>query len=342
MPTETFTPDHRDWTALPIQRLGLNISGSPLESLLAEFKTELERVSIRRVKPVFYLSTEWGVPFDTVAIAIPFYLAHPELTKVHAERVGHIEGFTRADILRYVRHEMGHVINYAYRLYDREDWTRLFGAIDQPYIEEYTPSPFSRRFVRHLPGWYAQKHPDEDWAETFAVWMTPARDWRADYADWPIALAKLECCDRILTELRDKEPIVTAADLDEDVAEMTSSIDQYYAAIPEEPTLFPRVLDGTLRVIFEDRDRPDDSSPACRLPASGLIRSLEQELMAQVYYWTGHFPERTRSLLRHLAHRADALDQVYPEDRAPRASVALTALVTALAMNYIHHGEYWR
>src|SRR5438067_2597 len=83
---------------------------------------------------------------------------------------------------RYFRHEMGHVVNYAYRLYKRDDWTARFGSIDLPYEEEYAPEPFSRRFVRHLPGWYAQKHPDEDWAETFAVWLTPQRDWRADYA----------------------------------------------------------------------------------------------------------------------------------------------------------------
>ena len=25
----------------------------------------------------------------------------------------------------------------------------------------------------HLDPWYAQSHPDEDFAETFAVWLTP-------------------------------------------------------------------------------------------------------------------------------------------------------------------------
>lgn len=64
-----------------------------------------------------------------------------------------------ADILRYLRHEMGHVVNYAYRLYDDGAWVERFGAITQPYVEHYRPEPFSRRFVRHLPGWYAQKHP---------------------------------------------------------------------------------------------------------------------------------------------------------------------------------------
>src|SRR5262249_15667134 len=149
-------------------------------------------------------------------------------TRLHIERIGHVEGVGRADLLRYLRHEMGHVVNYAYRLYEREDWIKLFGSITQPYIEEYRPEPFSPRFVRHLPGWYPQKHPDEDWAETFAVWMTPESDWRLDYADWPEALAKLEYCERTTKDLADRDPVVTAVELDEDVADLEYTLEHYY------------------------------------------------------------------------------------------------------------------
>src|SRR5262245_42721013 len=93
-------------SAVPIRALGLSTQGTPLEPSVAAFEAELERAGVRRLKPRFYLSTEWGVPFDTVAIAIPFYLARPELTRLHAERVGHVEGFSRGDVLRYLRHEM--------------------------------------------------------------------------------------------------------------------------------------------------------------------------------------------------------------------------------------------
>ena len=126
---------------------------------------------------------------------------------------------------------MGHVVNYAYRLFEADEWEALFGPIALPYPEEYRPEPFSRDFVRHLPGWYAQKHPDEDWAETFAVWMTPGLDWRAEYADWPGALAKLDYCDRVMADLIDRDPIVVADDLDEDVSEIDDSIDDYYRAL---------------------------------------------------------------------------------------------------------------
>ena len=112
---------------------------------------------------------------------------------------------------------------------------KLFGSITQPYREEYRPQPFSRRFVRHLPGWYAQKHPDEDWAETFAVWMTPGLDWRADYAQWPSALAKLELCDRTVADARAcASPLVTSTELDEDVAALDYSLQEFYKSLPTE------------------------------------------------------------------------------------------------------------
>jgi hypothetical protein len=339
MPTHEMFRE-KSLSATPIRNLGLTIAGTRLEPILDEFQSELLRAGIRKLRPHFYLSTEWGVPFDTISIAIPFYLARPELTALHAERIGHIEGFNKADILRYLRHEMGHVVNYAYRLYDEPAWVKQFGAITQPYIEEYRPEPFSRRFVRHLPGWYAQKHPDEDWAETFAVWLTPQRNWRTEYTDWPVAVAKLTYCDGTLAALRDRDPIVTTTERDEDVGDLAYSLEQYYGNLTFGPIEFPRGLDGALRAIFEELDSADNGSAGSRQPASALIRRLERELTANVYRWTGHFPERTRLLLRHLAGRADELQQVYPEDRETPAAVALTTLVTALAMNYIRHGTY--
>ncbi len=340
MPTQESFHETK-WSSVPIRDLHLTITGSLLEPILAEFESELARVGIRRLQPRFYLSTEWGVPFGTVAIAIPFYLAQPELTTLHAERAGFVEGLHRADILRYLRHEMGHVVNYAYHLYEDEEWVKHFGSITQPYREDYRPEPFSRRYVRHLPGWYAQKHPDEDWAETFAVWMTPSLDWRRDYADWPEALAKLHYCDRTLAALANRDPPVTADELDEDVGDIGYSLEQYYSNWTPGSDVFPQGLDGALRAIFEEIGQPEDASTqAPRKPAAALIRRLERDLLANVYRWTGHFPERTRQLLRHLAQRADQLQQVYPGDRETPAVVALTTLVTALAMNYVHRGTY--
>jgi hypothetical protein len=339
-PEEAGLREAHLWST-PIRDLGLTLKGTRLEPILADFALELEQAGFHRLKPRFYLSTEWGVPFETVAVAIPFYLAKPELTEEHARRIGHVEGMGRTDILRYLRHEMGHVVNYAYRLFEDPEWIRLFGPITTPYIEEYHPKPFSRRYVQHLPGWYAQKHPDEDWAETFAVWLTPGRNWKEEYATWPEALAKLTWCDQVVREVQQRDPVVTSAELDEDVAQIDYSIDDLYQHLKEGDSSFPVELDRSLRSIFEEIDqRPKaDSDPALR-PASLLIRRLEGDLMGNAWRWTGHFPERTRILLRHLAERAAAMKLRYAESDETAVTVALTTIVTALAMNWANKGSY--
>jgi hypothetical protein len=312
----------------PLRDLGLKIEGTPLEPILAAFRDELARRGITRVRPAFYLSTEWGVPWGSVSSAIPFYLARPELTDLHATYHGHVEGTSPADVLRYLRHEMGHVVNYAYRLYEEPEWVRLFGDINRAYVEEYRPRPFHPDYVVHLPGWYAQKHPDEDWAETFAVWMTPGLDWRAGYARRPAALAKLEYCDRTMARLRDVDPPVTAEDADEDVGGLGLSLEQFYRDLSAPVGPAPPGLDDALQTIFE---APAGAAEA--RPAAALVRRLERTLMADVYRWTGYFPERTRSLLRQLAARAEERKLSYPADRELQVAVGLSAFVTALVMN---------
>lgn len=340
MSTEPPTFREANRWETPIRDLGLRIDGTRLAPIIAAFQAELEKVGLHKLRTRFYLSTEWGVVMDTVSIALPFYLVDQELTEYHAERVGHIEGFTAHDILRYLRHEMGHVVNYAFKLYDRPDWVQRFGAISQPYLEDYRPQPFSRRYVRHLPGWYAQKHPDEDWAETFAVWMTPDSDWRREYSSWDEALDKLMYTDALMSELRDGEPLTNDDGLDEPVSELPYSVQQYY----DEPTSTaddePVGLEGSLRAVFAD-DSAEQRGEGARYPAARLILTLARELQASVFVWTGHFPERTRILVHQLAKQAEALRLDYDPTDERRVTVALTALVTALAMNHVHRGSYY-
>ncbi len=329
MPPEEHAVREANLGSRKLRDLGLTIAGTPLERVIEDFRGELTGLGVTKLLPHFYLSTEWGVPFDTISIAIPFYLARVDLTDFHAERGGFVEGGDRADVLRYLRHEMGHVVNYAYRLYERPEWASQFGDINLPYEEEYRPTPFSPRYVRHLPGWYAQKHPDEDWAETFAVWMTPDLDWRGLYAGRP-ALAKLEYCDRVMVELRGREPLITATDPDEDVAGLDVTLDEHYGAFALDQEEAPADLDEALRSIF--------AAPGASA-AGPLIRRLERTIAAGVYRWTGWFPERARHLLRQLARRADEIGLTYPESGPTDATVALTTFMTALAMSQIRGGD---
>jgi hypothetical protein len=325
------------WTT-PLRDLGLTIAGTPLEPVVRAFTDELRARGLTRVRPHFYLSTEWGVPFGSVSIAIPFYLVRPDLTELHASRGGHVEGGSPADVLRYLRHEMGHVVNYAYQLYHEPDWVRLFGDINRPYEEEYRPRPFSPDFVRHLPGWYAQKHPDEDWAETFAVWLTPGLDWRAAYAGLPVARAKLDYCDRALARLRDHAPVVEVQDPNEDVGAISRTLEQMYRDRGPGEADLSGGLRGMLRDVFAALGPAAD--PAAARPAARLLRRLARTLPGEVYRWTGHFPERTRLLLERLAARAEEDALTYPAQREQEAAMALAVLVTALAMNHVVRGAY--
>jgi hypothetical protein len=167
--------------------------------------------------------------------------------------------------------------------------------------------------------------------------MTPKLDWRDEYSDQPQALAKLEYCERVMGELRTREPLVVEATTEEDVAELGYSLEEYYGHMAQPEGEFPHGLDGALRSIFEEL-APEAGREG--QSASKLVRSLERELMAYVYRWTGHFPERTRALVRHLADRADVLGLTVDPSREREATLALTTFVAALGMNHVHQGSY--
>jgi hypothetical protein len=156
-------------------------------------------------------------------------------------------------------------------------------------------------------------------------------------------LKKLEYCDRTMLRLCDVDPLVTATNLDENVADLDYTVEQYYQKFyPDEASAAAIGLDGALRAIFEDlAEAHEQGNAAQAVPAAILIRKLQRPLMAEVFRWTGHFPERTRALIRHLADRAEALQQVYYADQEQKAQLAITIFVTSLAMNYVHRGSYF-
>jgi hypothetical protein len=186
----------------PIRDLGLKLEGSSVERFVQQLYRELEAKSLHKFRPFVYLTDEWGCPDEEPVIGIPFYLADPQLQKLERE-MNDLEDSRQ--IMMYLRHEAGHAFNYAYELYKTAEWHDLFGSFRKPYRDNYRPVPFSRKFVRHMEGWYAQKHPDEDFAETFAVWITPRSNWRKRYKGWG-AMQKLKYMDRIGRRLSDTEP----------------------------------------------------------------------------------------------------------------------------------------
>ncbi len=319
----------------------LKIEGGPLENVIERFRRELAERGITKLQPALYLSDEWGVSDGTVAIGIPFYLADERLRQVQQARSGVLEGEDDDDILRYLRHEMGHVVNYAYLLYEGADWINLFGPMSRPYTDEYRSIPFSPAFVRHLPGNYAQKHPDEDWAETFAVWMTPGSDWMIQYQDAAATMAKLLYCERIMADIKDREPHVFLTVIETDVRDIQQTVAQFYEEGEIQGIALPRSLDGDLRGIFSRyRAHAGDADAGRVEDASSLMRRHENELAEAVYWWTGMDHALTHALLDHVADRAKQSGLDYPLAQRDRVLVQLSAFLTTLAMNYVYRGSF--
>ncbi len=183
---------------LKLCQLGVTIEDTPLEARIAELQQELTGRGLS-FQPHFWLSAEWFSPDGVPGVAIPFYLAHPRLEKLERAQMLEVEGGTPDWCMKILRHEAGHAIDNGYKLRLRRRRQQLFGPSYLEYPDYYTPKPYSKSFVLHLDSWYAQSHPDEDFAETFAVWLNPHSDWKARYVDWP-ALKKLEYMDTLMHE----------------------------------------------------------------------------------------------------------------------------------------------
>src|SRR5882757_3369448 len=187
-----------------LSSLRVTVEDTWLEDCLGALYEELQARGIR-LRPHTWISREWFSPADVPGIAIPFYLAHPRLMKLEKKMMLEVEGGTWSECMAILRHETGHAVQHAYQLQRRRRWQQLFGPSSKHYPLYYRPNPASRNYVQHLRRWYAQSHPDEDFAETFAVWLRPRSNWRTRYAGWP-ALKKLEYVDELMEEIAGKRP----------------------------------------------------------------------------------------------------------------------------------------
>lgn len=316
-----------------ISQLNLKLEGSPVERFVQQLYQELERKGLHRFRPVCYLTDEWGCPSGEPVIGIPFYLADPELAGLE-KAMNDLED--EREIMRYLRHEAGHAFNYAYQLYETPEWRRLFGPWNRPYRDHYRPIPFSRKYVRHLAGWYAQKHPDEDFAESFAVWLTPRSNWRKRYANWP-AITKLRYVDRVARRLQDQDPRVANGDFDITVAEMKLTLEEFYRRMMRRNQRAPRVhLDAELTDIFLKKNPRRRNSR----PAADLIDEHRLHLIDKITYWTGVRRPLIRHLVEQMAATCRRLGLEADLRRTAQHLVELAACGTALAMNYLSRGRF--
>ena len=256
--------------------LNLKLAGSRLEQRLKRVYGELERRGIG-FRPHMWLAEEWFSPDGIPGIAVPFYLAHPRLERLERQMMHQVEGGNTNWLLRILRHEAGHAIDTAYRLRYRRRWREIFGPASLPYPERYRARPGSRRYVHHLGDWYAQSHPTEDFAETFAVWLKPNSDWRRSYESWP-ALEKLQFVDELMQQVRGTTPSVRNRSHIEPLDEDRRTLAEHYEEKLARYRHFRRSdADDLLLRVFTSRP-----TRASAPRASALLREGKPQLVASV------------------------------------------------------------
>ena len=322
---------------LRICDLGVQIAGSELEPRIEQLNQELAARGVS-LRPDCYLGDEWFSPEGVPAISIPFYLAHPRLKTLELHQMMEVEGGTAEWCQMLLRHECGHAVDHAYRFSSRGDWREVFGSPEAKYTPEtYTPRPYSRSFVRHLPNWYAQAHPDEDFAETFAVWLgSSPEEWRRQYHGWK-ALEKLEYVDRLMVEVSGMPPAVKVRKgrRISEAGKLRTTLARHYAArrklYAED---FPDFYDADLRAIF-GKGEPGGES------AAAVMRRHRAALIASIVQWTGQRKYTVSMLVRKLMLRCRALNLTAPKDSV-RLNFELASYLATLVTNHLYTGRFKR
>lgn len=315
-----------------VRDLGVRIEGSPLEQRISRLYAEMEARGIG-FHPPCYLADEWLTPDKVPVIGIAFYLAHPRLAKLEKKMMLEVEGGSDSSCMKILRHEAGHALNYAYRLFERTRWRELFGPFSAKYSNSYYAQPYSKRYVNHLRENYAQAHPDEDFAETFAVWLTPNSRWQEKYRDWPV-FKKLRYVDHLVRRIGPASPLVTTRLTPWSASRMTSTLAAYYQRkrrhLGEE---FPGFYDPGLQRLFAGRP---GTEPLQR--ASDFLRRRRRHLVNAVAKWTGQRKLDTDRLLGKLIRRCDALGLYVVTGEVETVSEA-TSFVTAVMTNVHRFAE---
>src|SRR5580692_10362331 len=298
-----------DWTRLSDQELlqlricdlRLDLSRSPLQRYVRRLYSELDGRGIR-FRPHVWLSEEWFSPDGVPGIAVPFYLAHPRLERLERRMMHAVEGGNMRWLMRIPRHEAGHALDNAYRLRRRASWRETFGPASLPYPERYRARPGSRRYVHHLGDWYAQAHPTEDFAETFAVWLKPNSNWRRAYAQWP-AFQKLCRVDELMQSVRDRTAPVRNRRRIESIATDTRTLAQVYRdKLARRGSDRRGMIEELVQKVF--RAQP---TPRGAVRASTLIRSMKTTLVNSVSRELKLERYSIYQLLRMIMERCDAL-----------------------------------
>lgn len=289
---------------------------------------ELKRRSLS-FRPHFWLSIEWFSPDGIPGIAIPFYLAHPRLTRLERSQMLEVEGGSEDWCMKILRHEAGHTFDTAYRLHLRRRWRETFGKHTVPYPETYLVNPSSKHFVLHLNSWYAQSHPSEDFAETFAVWLGPRSTWRKKYAGWP-ALQKLEYVNELMGDIAESRPALTSRKKVDTLSNNAQTLRDHYENRREHYGLGQSLFyDQRLQDVFSS-----DEVDANNASAASFLRQYRSDLRKEVAHWTHENEYAIDQMLDEMILRCRELKLRVAADEDEMWHNAIV-LLTVITMTYL-------
>jgi hypothetical protein len=347
-----FNPDTQKLELLltPLNQLGLTIEGTYLAEAIRIVRADMKRMRMTKLQPYFYLSTGYGTVAGTASISLGFYDCNDLLRDLNRELRGFQYSFE--DIVNLIRHEVGHAFAYAYKLYRRKDFRELFKVkghyfntypLTNRYIER--ANPWSRDFVNPSGDHYAQKHPDEDFAETFTVWLQPNYNWRREYRHYPGALKKLEFVDAIVRELRSQEPVI------DQIPYPYESLESYRETLARffrlrSTQTYRRKATGYIDPDLKDlfwRPLPYRGSRRRErdyLHADNFIRSHKRNIVTQVSRWVGVGEDVVKDLLDKCSARADALNLWVRKDERDKKLLEFTSYVSYRCALYALNESY--
>ena len=318
---------------LKFSDLNLSIEGSRVEPLVDQLYKELKQRNLN-FRPEVYIAEDW-FSFDGVpGIAIPFYAVNERLAKIQKKLLFDAEGYNKKDCMKLLRHEAGHAIDNAFHLRKSKSRQKLFGLSSTPYPDEYSPQAYSRKYVVHLNLWYAQAHPDEDWAETFAVWLNPLSNWRKKYQKWP-AINKLKLVNELMGEIKNKRPLVKSHERPGSIVKNRRKLKTFYQDKVEDLGLDqPFYIDPLITRLFS----PDPKYKNKKLAAQ-FIRQERKLVRDMVARWTGQYKYTIDQILSDVIISCQERKlRLMTSER--NARLDLVGMLTAHTLNYISSGHH--
>ena len=326
-----------DILKLRFKNLGLSISESEVQDYVNQLYSELERKGLK-FKPQIFFGDEWFSPEGMNAIAVPFYLANTRLKNLEKSMMLEVEGGRPDWFMKLLRHEAGHCFDHCYKFSKRKKWSEIFGSPDEDYAPEtYRPQPYSKGYVKHLERWYAQAHPDEDFAETFAVWLTPGVDWKKEYSKWPGALKKLNYMESLALESAKMKNFSVKGRVPSNVANLTTTLEKYYAKRRKENADdYPDFYDADLKTIFNGT--ADDKSS---LSARRFMKRHKKDIVSTVAWATKERKFTIDALVKRLTDRSAEIGLRLGKSEN-QTTMEVASFLTSLVKNYLFTGKFKR